>query len=286
MFHRTRRPSHYWDFASQGDPELPLHEPFWNADDHKFDPYLSPGTRKGPLGLTIPSPRTPTNWTGTDCGHGKEPLSPLQRHWLNSQVDTKAPWSLSTLEGPGRSTVRNDPQRFEILLELSHFSPYDISVKHKGDNIIVHGKHSEYHDHHGPVCRQFTRRYIMPKEVDPDQVACSWSGDTLHIMGPKKAKEAAARERVIPMNLVEVAKSLGEAQEKMPARRLCLSFDRPCVTNDGQLTPSVPRVPPPTPISSGQVDTANPLSFVTETANMGTADVTSFVHDEPMAAEG
>lgn len=96
----------------------------------------------------------------------------------------------------GLSSIRNDPQNFQVNLDVHHFKPEELTVKHVDDAIIVTGKHQERTDEHGFVSREFTRRYVLPQEVDVDKVACSFNNNTLTIMGPKKAQQALAEHEV------------------------------------------------------------------------------------------
>ena len=43
------------------------------------------------------------------------------------------------------------------------------------NSITVEGKHEERQDEHGYVSRQFTRRYVLPKGVNPAAVTSQFS---------------------------------------------------------------------------------------------------------------
>ena len=89
---------------------------------------------------------------------------------------------------------------------------------------MVEGKHEERQDEHGFISRQFTRRYKLPAEVDPQLVVSQLSSDgVLTIVAPKKSLPATANERVVPINQTQApalkqVDSKGDAsQEKMEA---------------------------------------------------------------------
>ena len=109
-----------------------------------------------------------------------------------------------SLQTRGTSEVANDPNKFQVKLDCSHFKPEEIEVKTVDNNIVIHGKHEEKMDKHGWVSREFTRRYALPSECEANQVTSSLSsGGVLTIEAPKKRPEPIRdNERVVPINVV------------------------------------------------------------------------------------
>ncbi|XP_023241781.1 alpha-crystallin A chain-like [Centruroides sculpturatus] len=102
----------------------------------------------------------------------------------------------------GVSEVVNTRNKFQVMTDVSHFSPEDISVKTVDNCVVIHGKHEEKVDQHGFVSREFTRRYVLPKEVDPEKVTSSLSPDgVLTVEAPKKCLELPSNERVVPITV-------------------------------------------------------------------------------------
>jgi HSP20 family molecular chaperone IbpA len=66
--------------------------------------------------------------------------------------------------------VKNEGNRYEIKLDVSHFEPQEITVKTVGNDVVVIGKHDERKDKLALVSRQFTRRYQLPDDVEPETV--------------------------------------------------------------------------------------------------------------------
>jgi len=101
----------------------------------------------------------------------------------------------------------NDPKKFEVKLNVTNFTPEEITVKVAGNNLLVEGKHEEKQDKngHGYVSRQFTRRYTLPDDVDLEQLSSSMDakGKTLTIHAPKKKLQLDGSERVIPITVGE-----------------------------------------------------------------------------------
>lgn len=82
-----------------------------------------------------------------------------------------------------------DKDNFQIKLNVQNFAPEEISVKAIDDNAIqIEGKHEEKDEKEGGyICRQFVRRYSLPKGVNLKDVVSSLSSDgVLTIKTPVK----------------------------------------------------------------------------------------------------
>ncbi|XP_076305421.1 protein lethal(2)essential for life-like [Tachypleus tridentatus] len=103
----------------------------------------------------------------------------------------------------GHSQVKNEADKFQVLLDVSHFAPNEINVKTVENFVVIEGKHEEKPDEHGLISRQFVRRYMLPKEVDPETVQSSLSSDgILTVEAPKKALEGEQpNERVVQIQM-------------------------------------------------------------------------------------
>lgn len=118
---------------------------------------------------------------------------------------------------PCKRTSEND---FKVNLNVKSFRPEEIAVKIKDHEIIVEGKHEEREDEYGIVSRQFTRRYTLPAEFDPDTVATFLNADgvmTIKAVKPKPIIESNERvipiERVPPTNPIYNENENGEASK-------------------------------------------------------------------------
>ncbi len=52
-----------------------------------------------------------------------------------------------------------------------------LQVRTVEHNLLIEGKHEERPDEHGYISRQFTRKYVLPKNVDPATVVSNLSHD-------------------------------------------------------------------------------------------------------------
>jgi len=116
------------------------------------------------------------------------------------------PRTQSNIDGSGQSEVKNDADRFQVMLNVSHFKPDEINVKTVDRTVIIHGKHEEKTDEHGFISREFTRRYQLPEGTEPDTVTSTLTQNgVLVIEAPKKAIEPPPNnERVVPVSIQKV----------------------------------------------------------------------------------
>lgn len=120
----------------------------------------------------------------------------LMPYWLRSRTAPIVP----SLER-GLSEVATDTEKFTVNLDISHFQPEEVKVKVVDNNLIIEGKHEEKMDQHGFVSRSFTRRYVLPKDVDMAALTSQLNTNgMLHIEAPRTVVEKPG-ERSIPIQL-------------------------------------------------------------------------------------
>jgi crystallin alpha B len=101
----------------------------------------------------------------------------------------------------GMSEVISDKDKFQINIDVSHFKPDELTVKTTDNFLCITGKHDEKMDEHGYIKREFTRRYMLPKEVDPKAIVSSLSQEgILTVQAPKVAIENT-NERNVPIEM-------------------------------------------------------------------------------------
>lgn len=109
------------------------------------------------------------------------------------------PWkNLSAVAKDYGSTIKSDKNKFQVNLDVQHFSPEEISVKTADRYIIVEGKHEEKKDEHGFVSRQFTRKYLLPEDCNADTVESKLSSDGVLTVTASKFN-SLKDERTIPI---------------------------------------------------------------------------------------
>jgi crystallin alpha B len=77
----------------------------------------------------------------------------------------------------------------QVILDVQQFSPSEITVKTINNTVIVEGKHEEKQDEHGYVSRHFVRRYVLPSDIELNDIVSSLSSDgVLTVTAPKKVQ--------------------------------------------------------------------------------------------------
>ncbi|CAH1365058.1 hypothetical protein MTP99_001361 [Tenebrio molitor] len=116
------------------------------------------------------------------------------------------------------STIQQDKEKFQVILDVQQFAPNEITVKTSGNSIIVEGKHEEKQDEHGFISRHFVRRYLLPQEHDINDVVSTLSSDgILTVTAPKKSLKPPSGERVVPITQTGPAKAtVAPATETQP----------------------------------------------------------------------
>nr|WJN79828.1 heat shock protein [Bombyx mandarina] len=97
------------------------------------------------------------------------------------------------------STITSNKDKFQVNLDVQHFSPEEISVKTADGYVIVEGKHEERQDEHGYISRQFTRRYALPENCNPDTVESRLSSDGVLTVIAPRTPAATKNERAVPI---------------------------------------------------------------------------------------
>lgn len=119
------------------------------------------------------------------------------------------PWRSNALaRQDSGSTITQDQEKFQVILDVQQFAPNEITVKTTGNSIVVEGKHEEKQDEHGYISRHFVRRYVLPQEHDINEVVSSLSSDgILTVTAPKKSLKPTNTERVVPITKTGPAKA-------------------------------------------------------------------------------
>ncbi|KAH7731880.1 small heat shock protein 12.6identical [Aphelenchoides avenae] len=101
--------------------------------------------------------------------------------WTSDQWD----WPLQHNDGVVK--VTNTPDKWEVGLDASFFTPKEIEVKILGDQLCVHCRHEIRSDAHGDVSREVNRTYKLPHDVDTSTLKSHLSSrGVLQISAQKK----------------------------------------------------------------------------------------------------
>lgn len=125
------------------------------------------------------------------------PIVPSQMHTLDQAYGGGRTGGVGNLQqgnavaGVGGGQMVGDlipaNDKYQIMVDVSHFNPEEISVKMVDNAVIVTGKHEDKADNYGYVSRQFSRKYLLPADVEPESVTSTLSADgILSIQAPRK----------------------------------------------------------------------------------------------------
>ena len=88
---------------------------------------------------------------------------------------------------------------FQVCMDVSQFTPNELTVKTVDRSVVVEGKHEEREDEHGFIQRHFIRKYTLPKGYDPKDVVSTISSDgVLTVKAPPPPSKAKnSNERIV-----------------------------------------------------------------------------------------
>jgi len=110
------------------------------------------------------------------------------------------PWRSNNLKREeSGSTLNVDNDKFQVILDVQQFTPNEITVKTTEKFVVVEGKHEEKADEHGYISRQFTRKYALPANTNPNDVQSSLSSDGVLTITAARKQVQQNTERVVPI---------------------------------------------------------------------------------------
>lgn len=106
-----------------------------------------------------------------------------------------------------RPTVKVGKDKFQLTIDVHHFSKDEIRVKARQEYVIIEGK-QEKKTKRGFVMRQFVRKFKLPEGCNPESMESKLSPDgLLTITAPRKISEQELPcETLIPISYTESKK--------------------------------------------------------------------------------
>uniref|UniRef100_A0A131XM70 Putative heat shock-related protein n=1 Tax=Hyalomma excavatum TaxID=257692 RepID=A0A131XM70_9ACAR len=136
-----------------------------------------------------------------------------QRYYTHPRHHRQSSGAVCPARQAGTS-VACTPDKFAINVDTRHFSPEEISVKTQDNCVVIHGKHEEKSDDRGCyVKREFTRRYVLPEDVDPESVKCHLKPNGMLALEAPRKNAPKEQPKPIPIEIKHEGAS-GDAAKK------------------------------------------------------------------------
>ncbi|XP_043604975.1 protein lethal(2)essential for life-like isoform X2 [Bombus pyrosoma] len=108
----------------------------------------------------------------------------------------------------GWSIMKNDKDRFRVILDVQQFKPEEVGVKVVDNFIIVEGKHENRADDHGLVSRHFVKKYLIPDQYDPERAMSTLSTDGILTITAPLRPEIAESKREKTIKIEQTGKAM------------------------------------------------------------------------------
>ncbi|XP_075696718.1 heat shock protein 30C-like [Rhinoderma darwinii] len=90
-------------------------------------------------------------------------------------------YSVAAVSNPHSLMAQPRKEKFELTLDVSPFSPEELTVKTEGKKVVVTGRRDKKTETENGGChheiRDFHREAELPEDVNPEDVLCSLSND-------------------------------------------------------------------------------------------------------------
>jgi len=102
--------------------------------------------------------------------------------------------------------VKQDEGKFEVTLDVSDYKPEELKVTTVNNVLSIEGKHEQHQEDSkdtsnstafgsSSVMKQFSRKWTLPKDADPNDVVSNLSSDgILMVTAPRKGQQALKQD--------------------------------------------------------------------------------------------
>lgn len=121
--------------------------------------------------------------------------SPILRRHLMDDVNIHYPSQFLSNRPAYKQNLIGDDGHFRAAIDVHDYDEKEVSVKTVGHTILVSCAHEEKEDEHGGITRSFTKKYVLPFDMDIDAIESHISKDigVLYIKVPPKQREQIVR---------------------------------------------------------------------------------------------
>ena len=128
---------------------------------------------------------------------GPPPFGP---HHFGEEDHHRSPFMMK--DGWKSTSKQDNNEGFKVTLNVSQFTPEDLKVNVVNGFVQVNGKHDERQDEHGYISREFTRRYQLPDDIDPQTMKSTLEPEgLLSVFAPRKQEEPSEEDHEVPIDI-------------------------------------------------------------------------------------
>lgn len=121
--------------------------------------------------------------------------SPILSHHLMENVDIHYPSQFISHRTIYKQSLIADDGNFRAAIDVHDFDENEVRITTTGHTILISCAHDFKEDEHGGITRSFSKKYVLPLDLDIDALESSISKSTgvLYIKVPPKELEMETR---------------------------------------------------------------------------------------------
>lgn len=126
---------------------------------------------------------------------------------LDMDIRRRPSWNRYSVAAVNNSPPLAKPrnEKFELTLDVSPFSPEELTVKTEGRRLTVSGNRDKKTETENGGChheiRDFKREIELPEDVNPEDVLCSMDSNGQLFIQTQCPALPAAQERLVPIHV-------------------------------------------------------------------------------------
>jgi len=132
---------------------------------------------------------------------------------------------------------------FQVTMDVQQFKVGELTVKVVDQCIVIEGKHKDRKDYHGFIARSFTRKFFLPKTMDPSTLSAKLSLDGL--LTVTAVSKVSIRLLPLAGSSIKLITNYDDLFQNLPAPRvqvidICCTRKRALSTSPQNKTPAKP----------------------------------------------
>jgi HSP20 family molecular chaperone IbpA len=121
----------------------------------------------------------------------KSPL--LRRHFAPIETNIHYPGEFFSAKPVYKQLLIGQDGNFRAGVDVHDYKPEEIKVKTVGHTIVIEMSHGEKDDEFGIIARNYSKKFILPPNMDMEKISSWTSQGVLYLMVPPIDNEKAER---------------------------------------------------------------------------------------------